>query len=476
MRTRSVRAIGVLAALLSCATQRAPAPAGSASSSTAARGPRPVEAAAPQRAELERVAALLDQANGCEDTGDLERAPPWAILGPSSVPSRPALQLEGLVEIAAGSSSPRLRALALLWLGSVGGPDQLAAIEASMTDPAAAGSFPAVIITQQVQAHYPVRWSTLTLEQVALVAASRIVARQFNDVAAYRAWRAAQGELLASFDYHVGQLEQVHDLAARREHLDALARRDPELYVRVAVMGDARQWGLDDAALTRATRAALPPDKLLDLLHRRTRWPEFATPERFAAFAAWALARWEALLGPAALRELARVDPFPDLPHLRQDLALALAAAYPDERRRVLTELIDAEPTQDLARALGQLARHHHRDELDRLARWFVRPPSTATRDIQLAILAELAAHGADARASLRRLALDPAFTTDEPDVLAALGATASATGVRLDGACDLAAMRVRAGKGTRTGEDERQAAASARRACVVRVTSALRR
>jgi len=452
-----------------------------------ARAPEPEASAA--LATLHDVAAELDRLAGtATGSADLERLPGWALIGPRGLPApgEPPPDLGELRAIASGDQTPRIRALACLWLAVAGQIEDLGLLDDLLDTRAPAGPFPSVRITQQVQPSYPVSWQDLTLGQVALDAASTILGRRFDSNADYRRWRAEQGDLESSVAYWEGVLDAETSAEARAAKVREIRERDPELLVRLVLTADEshrRLYDMPDEDIAALVADLFDAHRLERLLRRQERWPEFAEPERFGRFAAWIFDHFEAVTGPEdrdVLLELWEAWPCPDENWVRADLALAIARTQAERREEVLLAVLEERPSAWMGEVLAELLRDGLGDRLAAVAPWFFVPDTLTGDENRIAIVGALA-RGPNGRADLRRLVLDQRFATDSPRVIQALIEASRELGQEIE--CGESIVAVGTGEVLEhakhspreiTPEDERRAR-DARTACLKRIRAWLR-
>jgi hypothetical protein len=313
------------------ATACAAAPPDHAASAPAP-DPAPTASAAiaPPPPELDALAALAErfaktERGGCADRCCVGDLPEWytAFRDTSDVPRAP------LRRVIDETKDPRVRALALRWLGRGSDPDDLEVMARFADAGAVAGPtvsfFPA---GQAAQACPPVAWQRPTLGEVAREAAGAIAGVRFETAAAFAEWRAAHPRPADDFDYWRPRPERIYELG----------RRNPELFVRVATMADVTHKDLRAEDVVREAKQAIGPLRLLAALEGEGAWPEQRDPERLRRFRWFVLAHGHELFDAAHLATLKRLwtaHPYSD-DALHAALALTVARLDPGERRRVL--------------------------------------------------------------------------------------------------------------------------------------------
>ena len=468
-------ALGMLLVAAACGGKKPnaekPEPERAATGEATTREPKPERPSA-----MPRLRALVDQldraAGSAEDTEKLGDVPSW-LTGHGGAAS-PEVDPDELQRIASSEQPARVRALALLWLAEHRRVEDLAAMEAALEVEEPAGSFPEVQLPQQAAPAYPVQWAERTLGEVARGALERMAGRPFADAAAYGAWKADIGDPAQSPVFWVGALRSLHEGDRRERRLQAIKRRDLQLYVRVVLAAGDPSWAVgqdaDDFAQVAVT--AFGPARMLQLVQRDDVWPELRQPEEFAKFARWFYDNAQVLLGDKhaeSLLILWQFERHPAVEFLRQDLALAAVRSNPAYRRSIYTGVLDEAPTPRMARVLRQLTLHHAAEERERLQSWFMKHrKSDAIVENRLAIIEAAGERGDPGRKLLARLVGSRKFRTDNGQVIAALGRAVQTFGGSLDESCQSSsALQVPMTKGGKITRAERKAAAKARKRCL---------
>jgi hypothetical protein len=221
-------------------------------------------------------------------------------------------------------------------------------------------------------------------------------------------------------------LDRETDAGLRSAKLADLRRRDPELLARLLLTADDSRravYGIDAAEIESLIREQLDADRLVRLLNRQVRWPEFAEPVRFGHFAAWILDHWEQVTGTVdrdRLLELWHAWPCPDENWVRRHLALAIARTHPERREQILLEVLEEQPTTWMADVFRELLRDGLGDHAAAVEPWFFEPDSMSADENRSAIVVTLA-RAPSGKADLARLVRDERFATDSPQLIQAL-------------------------------------------------------
>lgn len=469
-------ALGLVGSVVGCGSTERPIPPPGAPA--AAPGPvTPPPAVDPaekqERDFLDQVADSLDAAQDKIDrTAELPRLPGWAyqngVGGEKTVdPQSPAAE-----HILQSSARPRLQAVAMLWLASRQDLASLPVLEPFLDSTEPAGKFPQILPTQAATRDFDhVTWIEQSLGQVALWAIGDVLYRDFSDVATYRAWRTAEGDLTRSYDYWKTRLERTWD-EQRGVDLEALRATNPELYFRVVVIGHA-DW-VDPAVLVETARDKVGRTHLMSIVRGAPAWPEMHGSAHDQV-SAWLFDHWHDLFGDEqsqVLLELWMTMAYNDAGSdwVRARLAIATGNAYPERRREILVELLDRPPGKRIADAVAELARHHFKQERARLARLFFAPeePDPSAVDNRLAVIEVLAADDKRGRASLKSLLIDRRFRTDDRRVIAAIAKAVTSWGAVLPAECeDKQQLAPNPRKGEAIPDSELEKAKARRAACV---------
>jgi hypothetical protein len=430
----------------------------------------------PVERRLDEVAQQLDRAAGADDTSGLRALPDWVRPQPCRLGSPPEPADADRLRAAMADGPPRRRALAMLWRATASDPADVAAFEANLDDASPAGTFPSVTVTQQVMPAYPVTWRRLTVGEVAAASLGCVFGQSFQGPDDYRRWRADHPDPAQSPEVWDDRLRA----GPRADAPETLKSLEPRLALRVRLL-DPSRWGWSDEQMRAAWRRHVGPEATADLLLGRTRWAEHASPERFGAFAVWALPEADR----ATLEALWARDQDEALPRwTRPALAVALARAAPERETELLVAAVAEGPAEHLGPVLEALVASDLAAHRDLLADWLARPPGGPAAVGQAALLRAVGALGRPARDHLAALVADPRFDPRDATVVGALIDAVRGTGPEIALPCaeGVPDPVPKLWKGPPTPQQRREreeaaaAAAAARVDCVARIRDALAR
>jgi hypothetical protein len=324
-----------------------------------------------------------------------------------------------------------------------------------------------------VRACDQVDWTDMTVGRACLDAMGTIVGTRFADVAQAKAWVAAHPAPLDSYDYW---RQVLSTRPANQEQLDRLARRGPELFVRVTAQEPELLGERGEPIFSKAARD-VGADRLLRVLRREASWPEL-DGSGFDTFATTIFRRAGTIFDAQHGASLLAL--WEDRSRFREEyvwvaLAVAVSRVVSQESRRVLTQsLRSCSSAQEPL--LEELARRHALEEKALLLSWYGTKPVGHEDAFATAIFTGLADAGAQTRPVLSSLVRKRAPSSEDRSAVVALVAATKAAGHAMPASCD-GHLFARMGKGT-LPEDRRRSereVSRTRKACVNEAIRVLR-
>ncbi len=381
--------------------------------------------------ELELADALLRQAKASPALTS-PSIPSWACLeGPVVRPLEvPAIDLQRVLHDS--ESTPRHQALAMLYLAARIDPQDLSLLESFSDRSESVEWLPLCGASGAISG----AWREVALQDVALVALSRVTLAPHTDIDAYEAFLESAGELAASFDYHAKVLALAESDELKRARLKRIEAVAPGLSSRLALALSDGQFGLDTKRLIEQLRAWRSAAALWEVVAEPGTLPEHRSVARYLRFATFVLEHGGALLapeGPERLLSFWRSRRLDAHPQLAQQLARSTAIANPEHRLEIIRAALDEKGVRDHGPILEVFYQHHPQQAL-KLAPIAAAPPR-AQRLALKGLMLGLSALGAPERTAVVSRALG-ALKTSDVKVIAAASRVALEVGAEIPSAC----------------------------------------